>query len=245
MNPYVEILIRGLGAFAAVVFIVKMVGKSEVGSLTISDWVNGIVIGSIAADLVTSLDEPASYYVLGLAVFLVLTVGTQWAGMVCRPLHKLLSDEPTIVVHNGKILEKNMRRMRYTVDDLTSQLRQKGAFNLADVEYAVAEPNGELSVLLKSTASPVTLQDLNLPGKYRGIPSELVVDGVIIEQNLAQNHLDREWLLEELKKQGVQSLDEVFYASLDTDGHLYVDKKRDDLDYVQDITDQLPGRAPQ
>ncbi len=245
MNPYLEIFIRGVGAFAAVVFIVKMVGKSEVGSLTISDWVNGIVIGSIAADLVTSLDEPASYYVLGLAVFLVLTVGTQWAGMKYRPLHKFLSDEPTVVVHNGKILEKNMRRMRYTVDDLTSQLRQKGAFNIADVEFAVAEPNGELSVLLKSAASPVTLQDLNLPGKYRGIPCELVVDGVIIEQNLAQNNLDREWLLEELKKQGVQSLDEVFYASLDTDGRLYVDKKRDSLDYVQDITDQLPGKTPQ
>lgn len=245
MNPYLEILIRAVGAFAAVIFITRMIGKSQVGGLTISDWVNGIVIGSIAASLVTELNEPAGYYAFGLLMFMVLTIFSQWAGMKYRPLHKILTDEPTVVVHNGKILEGNMHKMRYTVDDLTSQLRQEGAFNISDVEYAIAEPNGKLSVLLKTQASPVTPQDLNIPTKYKGVPSELVVDGVIIEQNLRQNNLDKEWLLNELQKQGVQSLKEVFYASLDTDGNLYVDKKRDDMDYVQDVTDKLPGKMPQ
>lgn len=245
MNPYLEILIRAVGAFAAVIFITRMVGKSEVGRLTITDFVNGIVIGSIAAALVFELSEPAGYYAFGLFVFMVLTLFSQWAGMKYRPLHKILNDEPTMVVHNGKILEGNMHKMRYTVDDLTSQLRQQGAFNIADVEFAVAEPNGQLSVLFKSQVTPITPQDLNIPTKYKGVPSELVVDGVVIRQNLAQNNLDEKWLLGELQKQGIQSLKEVFYASLDTDGNLYVDKKRDDLDYVQDITDKLPGKMPQ
>ncbi|BAF60945.1 predicted membrane protein [Pelotomaculum thermopropionicum SI] len=245
MSPYLEIFLRAVGAFVAVVFITRMIGKSQVGGLTIADWVNGIVIGSIAANMVTQLDEPAGYYAFGLLLFMVLTIVSQWAGMKYRPVHKMLTDEPTVVVHNGKILEGNMRKMRYTVDDLTSQLRQEGAFNISDVEFAVAEPNGKLSVLLKSQAAPVTPQDLNVPTKYKGIPSELVVDGVIIRQNLKQNNLDEQWLLGELQKQGIQSLSEVFYASLDSDGNLYVDKKRDDLDYVQDITDKLPGKMPQ
>lgn len=245
MNPYLEITIRAVAAFAAVVFITRMVGKSQMDGLTISDWVNGIVVGSIAASLVTELNEPATYYAFGLLLFMLLTIASQWAGMKLRPVHKILGDEPTVVVHNGKILEGNMRKMRYTVDDLTSQLRQKHAFNVADVEFAICEPNGKLSVLLKSQASPLTPRDLNVPTGYKGVPSELVVDGVIIQQNLKQNSLDEKWLLEELKKQGIQSLKEVFYASLDNDGNLYVDKKRDDLGYVQDITDKLPGRPPQ
>lgn len=244
MNPYLELLLRGIGAFAAVVFITKMIGKHEVGRLTITDFVNGIVIGSIAASLVVELGEPPWYYLFGLFLFMGLTVTTQWAGMKYRPLRKLFNDEPTVVVHNGKILESNMHKMRYTVDDLTSQLRQKNAYNIADVEFAVVEPNGALSVVLKSQASPLTPRDLGLSTKYQGVPSELVVDGVIIKQNLAQNKLDEKWLLNELQRQGVQSLKEVFYASLDTDGNLYVDTKQDDLDYVQDITDKLPGKMP-
>ncbi len=245
MNPYLEILFKSLGAFVAVIFITRLVGKSQVGGLTITDWVNGIVVGSIAASLVTSVGEPAGYYAMGLLLFTTFTILSQWVGMKFRPAHKMLSDEPTVVVHNGKILEGCMRKMRYTIDDLTSQLRQKGAFNIADVEFAIAEPDGQLSVLLKSQVAPVTPQDLNIPTKYQGVPSELVVDGVIIEQNLKQNHLDEDWLLGELQKQGIESLQEVFYASLDSDGNLYIDKKRDDLEYVQDITDKLPGRRPQ
>ncbi len=245
MNPYLEILIRAVGAFAAVIFLTRMVGKSQVGGLTITDWVNGIVVGSIAASLVTGLGEPAAYYAFALLLFLILTIISQWAGMKYRPLHKILSDEPTVVVHNGKILERNMRKMRYTMDDLTSQLRQRHAFNISDVEFAIAEPNGQLSVLLKSQVTPLAPRDINIPTQYRGVPSELVVDGVIIEQNLKQNKLDEDWLLGELQKQGIQSLQEVFYASLDSSGKLYIDKRRDDLDYVQDITDKLPGKMPQ
>ncbi len=101
MNPYREIIIRAAGAFLAVIFLTRMVGKSQVGGLTITDWVNGIVVGSIAAGLVTGIGRPASYYVFGLLLFLVFTIVSQWAGLKYRPLHKILSDEPTVVGHNG------------------------------------------------------------------------------------------------------------------------------------------------
>ncbi|RJQ29370.1 MAG: DUF421 domain-containing protein [Peptococcaceae bacterium] len=245
MNPFLEVLLRSGGAFAGVVFITRMVGKSQVGQLTISDWVNGVIIGSIAAAMTVDLKTNVGYYVLALFVFLVLTIAAQWTGLKFRPAHKMLNDEPTVVVHNGKILERNMERMRYTVDDLTSQLRQKNAFNIADVEFAIAEPNGELSVLLKGQEAPLTPSDLNVPTKYQGVPSELVIDGTIIKQNLKQNDLTEDWLLGELQRQGIQSLKEVLYASLDTDGNLYVDKRQDQMDYVQDITDKMPGKMPQ
>ncbi|MEW6183219.1 MAG: DUF421 domain-containing protein [Bacillota bacterium] len=245
MNPLLEIFIRAVAAFAGVIFITRLIGKSQVGQLTVSDYVNGIVIGSIAAGLATDVKESPWYYVLGLIVFAGLTILVQYAGLKYRPARKIFGDEPTVVVHNGMILEKIMARMRYNVDDLTMQLREKGYFNVADVEFAVAEPNGELSVLPKTQKRPLTPQDLSVPTKYEGVPSELIVDGVVILQNLVQNHLTEEWLLKELEKQGVFSIKDVVYASLDTEGKLYVDKKLDTSDHITDITDKLSGKMGQ
>lgn len=245
MNPFLEILLRGVGAFLMVLIITRIVGKTQVGQLTISDFINAIVIGSIAAAMVTDIKENAWYYTFGLALFGLLTVGAEYLAMKSRPARKLIEGEPTIVIHNGKILEDNMKKLLYHMDDLMMQLREKNVFNIADVEYAIAEPNGALSVLLKSQKRPLTPQDLQMPTKYEGVPSELVVDGVVIQQNLKQNNLTEEWLYRELEKQGIKSVKEVAYASLDTDGNLYVDKKQDALGHVTDITDRLPGKMPQ
>jgi len=245
MNPYLEVLIRAVGTFAGVVFVTRLVGKSQVGQLTISDYVNGIVIGSIAAGLATDLTVSPWFYLLGFATFTSLTVLMQYASLKYRPARKFLGDEPTVVVHNGKIMEKAMARMRYNVDDLMMQLREKGYFDVADVEFAIAEPNGALSVLPKSQKRPLTPEDLNLPTRYEGVPSELVVDGVVIQQNLRQNNLTEEWLFKELEKQGISSLKEVVLASLDAEGKLYVDKKQDSLDHLTDISDKLPGKTGQ
>ncbi|MCL6448109.1 MAG: DUF421 domain-containing protein [Armatimonadetes bacterium] len=245
MNPFLEILLRGLGAFLMVLIITRIVGKTQVGQLTVSDFINAIVIGSIAAAMVTDLRESVRYYAFGLALFGLLTVGAEYLAMKSRPARKLIEGEPTIIIHNGKILEDNMKKLIYHMDDLMMQLREKNVFNIADVEYAIAEPNGALSVLLKSQKRPLTPQDLQLPTKYEGVPSELVVDGVVIQQNLKQNNLTEEWLYRELEKQGIKSVKEVAYAGLDTDGNLYVDKRQDALGHVTDITDRLPGKMPQ
>jgi uncharacterized membrane protein YcaP (DUF421 family) len=245
LNPFLEIVLRAVGAFLAVLLITRLIGKSQIGQLTVTDFVNGIVIGSLAAALAIDLRTPAIYYFAGLAVFSGLTLVLEWATMKSRPLRKVLEDEPTVVIHNGKILETKMHNMRYHVDDLLMQLRAKAVFNIADVEFAVLEPNGELSVLLKSQKRPVTPEDLRLPTKYKGMPSELIVDGTVIEQNLIQNNLDEEWLYRELEKQGVRSVEEVLFASLDSSGNLYVDRRKDDIDHLSDTTDKVPGKFPQ
>ncbi|MEW6448463.1 MAG: DUF421 domain-containing protein [Bacillota bacterium] len=245
MNPYLEVFIRAVGSFCGVLFVTRLVGKSQVGQLTISDYVNGIVIGSIAAGLATDLTLRPWYYLLGLAIFASLTILMQYVSLKYRPARKFFGDEPTVVVHNGKIMEKSMARMRFNVDDLMMQLRQKGYFNIADVEFAIAEPSGALSVLPKSQKRPLTPEDLGIPTRYEGVPSELIVDGVVIQQNLRQNNLTEEWLMKELEKQGIYSLKEVLVASLDAEGKLYVDKKQDTSDHLTDISDKLPGKTGQ
>ncbi|MBC7342631.1 MAG: DUF421 domain-containing protein [Clostridia bacterium] len=236
--PYVEVLIQTVLAFGAIMIYTRILGKQQIGQLTFFEYINGITFGSIAAVLATDIDpERTALHFLGLTIFAALTFGMGYLAMVSRPARKLFSGEPTIVVHNGKILEDNMRKMRYNIDELLMQLRDKQIFNLEDIEYAVLEPNGNLSVLPKSQKRPVTPNDLGIPTGYEGIASELVVDGKIIYQNLEQNHLDQNWLLGELQKHGVTDIRQVALATLSTDGTVYVDFKKDNLASPTDISD--------
>ena len=112
------------------------------------------------------------------------------------------------------------------MENLLAQLREKNVFNIADVEFAVAETNGGLSVLMKSQRRPVTPRDLGIPTQYEGLPSEIIVDGLVVYQNLQQNNLDEQWLITELKNRGYNSPREIKYASLDVDGNLYIDERK-------------------
>lgn len=232
-NWAMEIFLRGVGAFLAVIIITRILGKSQMGQLTVTDWVNGIVVGSLAAAMVVDLKTPAVYFIFSLLLIGGLTIGVTSLTLKNRIVRKIFEDEPTIVIHNGKILEENMARMRYHIDDLLMLLRDKNVFNIADVEFAVAEPNGVLSVLLKSQKRPVTPEDLQIPTDYEGMSAELIMDGVVIEHNLVQSGVTRDWLFGELQKRGVEKLENVMLASLDAQGNLYVDTRRDVIeDYI-------------
>lgn len=134
-----------------------------------------------------------------------------------------------------------MRKLRYPYIELMEQLRQANAWNIGDVEFAVYEQSGKLSVLLKSQKRPVTPHDLDVPTEYEGIETELITDGKIIEQNLAELGKDRIWLMTELEKQGIKNIEEVAFASLNTQGELYIDRYHDDLgEKTKDLSD-FPG----
>ena len=179
--------------------------------------------------MATDHKENVSYYIIGIIIFGALTYFTNYMALKYRSFRKLMEGQPLIVIHNGKVLEKNMSQERYSMDNLIMQLREKNVFDIADVEFAVLEPNGQLSVLLKSNKQPLTCSDLNVSTQYKGIPSGLIIDGNVILQNLKQNNLSEQWLMDELKKHGIGKIDEVNYASLDASGNLYVDKRRDEL----------------
>ena len=124
---------------------------------------------------------------------------------------------------NGQIMEDAMRSIRYTLSDVLEQLRDKGVFDLKQVGFAVVETNGKVSVLLKPEFLAVTPRDLKLTVQSSGLSTELVYDGVLIEENLKQANVDQLWLEKELKRQGINSISEVFLAVLDSSGALYLD----------------------
>lgn len=227
---------KSLIIFVLLIILSRVIGRKLLSQMSFFDFVTAITIGTISGAYVVTT-------IKGLAVLVspvVLTLATVAVGYLTLTnlrFRKLIEGEPVVVIQNGQIMEKNMKRLRYHLDDLEMQLRVNKIFNLGEVEFAVLEPHGQLSVLKKSQYATVTPKDLGLSTQYKGLASEIIKDGQLLEKNLIENHLSREWLSQELQKLNINDMSDVFCAALNTDGTLYVDQYRDVLPYVQEVED--------
>lgn len=224
--------------FFSLIILARLIGKKLLSQMTFFDFVVGITIGTISGAYVTSAIK-GLWVLLSPVLLTLFSITTGFVMVKSLTLRKLFEGEPVIVIHNGKILEKNMFKLRYHLDDLEMQLRDKGVFDFGQVEFAVLEPHGQLSVLKKTQYQPITPKDLNLSTSYQGMAAEIIKDGDLLEQNLTQNNLSKEWLLEKLRQRNITDLSQVAYASLNTDGTLYVDLKADKLEYIQKVEDKI------
>jgi len=231
-----QVLSHSLIVFVILIVLTRLIGKKFLAQMTFFDFVTGITIGTIGGAYVTT--EVRGHYVLLSPIILTaLVVLIGYVTLKSTPARKLIEGEPLVVIQNGKIFEENMRKIRYNMDDLMMQLREKGVFNLSEVESAVLEPHGKLSVLKKSQHLPITPKDLNMATAYKGVSSEIIRDGHIVEQNLKQNNLTHEWLYNELSAKNIKDIREIFLATLSTDGNLYVDLRNDNPKYIQEVED--------
>lgn len=237
METYLFGVLKALIAFVVILILARWLNKEQLSQLTFYDWIVGITIGSMAANLTTEPEGRILEHVVILVVFSAAAYLTGMMTVKSRPLRKLIEGEPTVVIHNGRILEHNMAKLHYNVDNLLNQLREKNVFNIEDVEFALLEGNGGLSVLLKSQKRPLTPSDLGIPTSYEGLSSEIIVDGQVIYQNLKQNNLDEQWLISELRKRGYNSPRDIVLATLSSDGELYIDNKKDETEHMVDVSD--------
>ena len=221
-----QVIIRTVLSFLLLLTLVRLVGKQELSQMTFFDFISGITIGSLAAIAASDLNMAWEPW-LATVVWTVLTILAARLALYSRKMRKVIDGEPTILVSKGQVMENNLGRVRLSVDDLRSMLRSKGAFSLFDVEYAILETNGEISVLKSPGKESPTRDELSISGVYTGVEKELIVDGEIIAKNLASLQKDENWLQSQLRGHGVENLSEVFYCSVDEAGHLYVDLYKD------------------
>ena len=237
MNEALVEIVRALIAFFTLLIFTRLLGKQQLSQLTFFDYVLGITVGSIAASLTTDLTSKAWPHWVGLVTWIAAVLAIQYITAKWRYASKYIDGEPTVVIMNGMIMDEAMKKMRYRLSDLMEQLRDKGVFDLSQVEFAILETGGKLTVLKKSQYQPVTAKDMNIKTKYNGISTELIYDGRVVENNLKQVNRDRKWLDRELKRLGISDISEVFYAALETSGKLYVDKYKDHIKNKTDISD--------
>jgi Predicted membrane protein len=211
--------------FIGLLIFTRVLGKTQVGQLTYYEYISGITIGSLAANIAAAdADKVWSHY-YDLILFVALTYGISVITIKSRPLRKLIDGSPTVMIENGKIIEENMHGLRYDLDELHGQLREQGIFDPAEVQYAVLETTGKLSVIKKSDYQPMTKSDFNIHLPDPVFPVELIMDGVVIERNLQKQNYSREWLEEQLAARGISAIAEVTYAGIDSKGQLFVNPK--------------------
>ena len=222
--PLWAFAVRTVIMFVFLVAAVRVMGLREVAQLSPFDFAVAVTIGSIAATPLGRSNSSLVDALISVAAFAGLEVLLALIGLRSRPLANLLTGTPTILIADSRIIERNMRRTRVNNEELLSLLRIQNVPDPADVEFAVLEPNGRLSVVKRSQVEPATPRDLGLPTPYRGLPTVLVDDGEVKDDALAGTGLTRAWLLAELKKRGLLPQG-VLLAVLNSEGFLYVQEK--------------------
>ena len=230
------VILRTVLSFGFLLLMVRIVGKQQLSQMTFFDFISGITIGSIAAIAASDLTAAWEPW-LALGIWTLLTLAVANLALYSRRFRKAVDGEPTILIRKGKILEHNLGKVRYTVDDLRAQLRAKNAFAMADVEYAILETNGQLSVMKNPRKDNPIREDFLLLGEYMGLETELVVDGEVLYENLKNLNKDEKWLREMLRAYGVEFASEVFYCSVDEKGKMFVDRYEDKLRNPRDPSD--------
>ncbi len=228
MSIILVVIIRSTISFFSLLILVRLMGKQQVSQLTFFDYVVGITIGSIASTLSVQVNENSLATLTGLAVWTVLAIFLAYLGIHSSTIRKITDGEPTIVISDGKIQEDNLKKIRIPIAELLSELRSQGVFSVADVEFALLEPGGKISIQKKSEKQPATPADLNIQTQYDGLPSVLVLDGEIDYKILDKLKLSKAWLHHQLRKQNIRDVTGISLAQLDTKGNLYVDLKGND-----------------
>lgn len=225
---YFEVVYQTALAFGTILLLTILLGKQQIAQMTYFEYINGITFGSMAASLAVDLDQKTWQHFFGLVLFGLFTLAMSFWSIKSRRARKLLEGDPVIVIADGNIMEENLRKSRFNVGQVMQLLRQKDIFDVSQVQFAILENSGQLSVMPKPDYQPVTHKNMFQKSDPPQIPMELVVDGQIIYENLRKLDKSGKWLLEEVRKQKpFHSVRDLFYVAMESDGQLYVDLRED------------------
>lgn len=226
----VNTIIKGVLIYILALFLSKLIGIKIISQMNFFDFITGISVGSMIAKIIIDKDHVVFSGITALILFTILTIGTSYLNMKSYAVRKLINARPTILIEDGRIIDKSMKKLRITMNELNMKLREKDVFNLKDVHFAIMEKNGTLSILLKEDKKAITPSQMKLKVESSSILNDIVIDGKIIYKNLQIAGIDEKWLEGELKKKSINSISEVFYAALDKNKKLIISKR-----YAKDI----------
>lgn len=213
----IKVILTSILSAAALFVIAKILGHKQMSQLDFFDYITGITIGSIAAELATELESPWKP-LIAMVIYGIITVCLTFLTSKLPRMRKFINGTPTIIMNSGKIYRKNMKKAKMDLSEFMKMCRQEGYFNLNDIQTAIFECNGRLTVLPKATKRPANPNDMNLIPPPETINTEVIMDGRILDENLKRLGLDTIWLKKELECQGHKNAKEIFLGICD-DNH--------------------------
>jgi uncharacterized membrane protein YcaP (DUF421 family) len=221
---YLQIIIRCLITLAALTLMTGILGVKHIAQMTTFDYIVSIVIGSVGAVLCIDVEIAWYYCVLAIAVLVSFAWVLDFFNRKTAFVRRYVTGTPTILISQGEVMFEALKHVKYNANDLLRELRFNGYFYISDIQEAILESNGQLSVLPKEAKRPITLEDMNIAKADKGIVANVIIDGKIIEGNLRAMNRTEEWLKSQLADQQV-GIDRIILGTLDRQGDLSLYQK--------------------
>ena len=216
---FIKVILTSLLSTVSLFVIGKIMGHKQMAQLDFFDYITGITIGSIAAELATELEAPWKPLV-AMIIYGLVALGLTILAHKFPKTRKYVNGTPTIVMDNGKLYRENMKKAKLELSEFMVLCRQEGYFNINDIETAVFEYNGRITILPKSEKRPLTPEDMNITPEKAEICTEIIMDGRILHENLKRLGLDLTWLDKQLKKQKYDNAKEIYLGICDKNNNL-------------------------
>ncbi|TLS39272.1 DUF421 domain-containing protein [Pseudalkalibacillus caeni] len=217
---FLTIILRTVVLYYAIIVIFRLMGKREIGQLSILDFVVSIMIAELA---VLSIEDPKTPMVntlVPMGILVLIQIAMAFISLKSEKMRELIDGKPSVLIDRGKIDEEEMKKQRYNFDDLLAQLRQKDVASVSDVEFAILEPSGDLSVIKKEKNNKeIKAEEL--------LPLPLILDGKVQEEHLKKINKTSLWLRQELKKLGHRDIKRISFCSLHRNGTFFIDLKNE------------------
>lgn len=221
-------IIKGILVYILALVLSKLIGIKIISQMNFFDFVMGVSIGSMIAKIIIDKDHVVFSGVIALIVFSLLTISTSYLNLKSYIARSIVNAKTLILIENGRIIDKNIKKLRITINELMMKLREKDVFNIEDVQFAIMESNGQLSVLIKADKKPITPYDMNIKVKNLSLINDIIIDGKIVNKNLQIVGVDEKWLKSELKKKNINAIEDVFYAGVDQNKKLNISERYPD-----------------
>ena len=226
-NELLLVAFRSILILIILFILTKIMGKKQVSQMNIYDYLIGITIGNLAADISLNLDHSLINGILSLIIYALSSVLVTYLSLKSLKIRKLFSGNPSILIEKGNILIKNLKKEGIDINNLTEEARLEGYFNLSDIEYAILETNGQISFLPKSQNDYVTNKNMKLKTKENELSINLIQDGIIMTGNLEYIQKTEEWLMKRLKEKGYKNPQDIFLLIYKNDKELTIYDNQD------------------
>lgn len=215
MSDFLNICFRTILVLIILFFITKMMGKKQISELNFFDYVVGITIGSIAADISLDIEKNMIAGIAALFIYGFISYIISFVSIKSILARRFFIGVPTVLVEKGKIIESGLKKSKIDVNDLLMVARENGYFNLDEIDYALMEVNGNISFLPKEKEKPVTKKDMKIKCNNEGLTVNAIIDSKYMANNMKAINKDKEWLDHELKVNGYDNYDNILLATID------------------------------
>lgn len=216
------VTIRSIISLTVLFIVTKILGKKQVSQLSLFDYVIGISIGNFAAEITMNMETKFINGILAMIIFGLIAYAVSVLTMKSIILRRFFMGVPTPLIQNGKILEQNLKKVKFDINDLLEECRSNGYFDISEIDYALMESKGTISILPKQEYKPATKKDMNIKPKKQSLTANIIIDGNIMKNNLENMNKTEKWLNQKLKEKGYKSTNKILLATLDIDEQLTI-----------------------